>query len=168
MISLANRAIAHPAVSITGSLTGVGPAIEEGYAAGQKVFLYIEAQAVIIRSWYDPITPLVQFDVFASDNSPLSSARKDYVWWPWQTEIGVNFSFSQAIGYMPESIMRGYVVMSSYYLRQLTELARRNFIVPLKGGNGGDGGGEKIPWKEIAIGAGIVAVGALVIKAVRR
>lgn len=155
------------AVNISGSLTLVVPAIEDGYIAGQKAYLYIEADLLIRRSWYDTGFILVSFDIFKSDHTRIARVDKTRTLWAWETEVQWDISFMQAAGYMPSMPLSGYIEM----VWGETLLANRSFTIPLKGenGNGGNGDGEgEFPWKTVAVVAGIVTVAAVAIKMARR
>ena len=152
------------AVNVAGSLTGVNPAVEDGYVAGQKAYLYIEADLSVQRSWYDEGFILVYFNIFRSNHTLIARVSKTRTLWLWETEVEWPISFMQEIGYMPITPLLGYVEM----VWGDTLLGQRNFSVPLISDDNGDNGGKQFPWKEIAIGAGLVTIVVIAVRAAGR
>jgi hypothetical protein len=172
-------------ISFEGQITEIGPAIAGGYAVGEIAQLYVECAIQGSRSWYDstgPISILYSIDSLGISNQSLASLSFGWIWVTskeWQIKKTItlcpmlNQDISGIFGLWegaPIVLMASIESSPSEIMQEAYPilLDSRDFIIPLKGGDGGGGdGGNAIPWKQIGIGLGVATIVAIVVTIAR-
>jgi len=139
--------------------------LSEGYTPGQTAYLYILADVTKIRQ-----TPLAggptwasNYYIFTETGEPITSYTCRHSMAPWTMEDPITDEININLGRMPETPIHGYVELWAGGSPDVF-LDSKAFTIPVYTGPPPK---KEIPWKEIAIGGGILAIIAIIISARR-